>query len=510
MAKKHKGFPGSGLGEIKATKENAEARAREYGLDFFDVVFEKVDFERMNELAAKGGFPNRYPHWRFGMEYERLRKSYRHGLHKIYEMVINNDPSYAYLLEGNNLVDQKIVIPHVYGHSDFFKNNVAFKYTNRKMMDVMANHAEKVRKFIDKYGFDTVENFIDICLTLDDLIDPHSVFIRRSEEKDRSLFKEEEGSVVVKKIPAKDYMNGFVNPEEALKKEREKLEKEKEIKKMIEQERHFLASPQKDILLFLIERAPLEEWQREILWIMREEAYYFAPQAETKIMNEGWATYWHEKICTEKLLTDADIVDFADHHSGTIAPNHQNINPYRLGWQLWKDIEDRWNKGKFGREYDDCEDYAKRKNWDRELGLGREKIFEVRRIYHDITFIDEFLTEEFARENKYFTYAYNSDRKFYEIEDEGRSWKRIKEKILFSLTNLGRPFIYVVNGNHKNRGELLLQHAHEGRDLQITKAKETLISLYEIWKRPVHIETKIEEKSMVFVYDGEKFKDVKN
>src|SRR5574340_89027 len=136
--------------ELQKYREEIERRAREYGLDFFDVIFEVIDFEEMNMLASYGGFPVRYPHWRFGMEYERISKSYSYGLHKIYEMVINNNPSYAYLLRGNTDIDQKLVIAHVYGHSDFFKNNFWFSETNRKMLDEMANHAIRIRSYIDK------------------------------------------------------------------------------------------------------------------------------------------------------------------------------------------------------------------------------------------------------------------------------------------------------------------------------------------------------------------------
>ena len=143
--------------ELARLNQEIEVHAREYGLDFYETFFEVLDFEEMNMVAAYGGFPNRYPHWKFGMEYERLNKSYAYGLHKIYEMVINNDPCYAYLLEDNHLVDQKIVMAHVYGHCDFFKNNIWFSKTNRKMMDTMANHATKVRKYIDKYGEDMPE-----------------------------------------------------------------------------------------------------------------------------------------------------------------------------------------------------------------------------------------------------------------------------------------------------------------------------------------------------------------
>ena len=165
--------------ELARLNREIEQYARGYGLDFYETMFEVLDFEEMNMVAAYGGFPNRYPHWKFGMEYERLNKSYAYGLHKIYEMVINNDPCYAYLLECNHLVDQKLVMAHVYGHCDFFKNNIWFSKTNRKMMDIMANHATKIRKCIDRYGLEKVEGFIDLCLCLDDLIDHHSVFIER-------------------------------------------------------------------------------------------------------------------------------------------------------------------------------------------------------------------------------------------------------------------------------------------------------------------------------------------
>src|SRR5512144_3428059 len=156
-----------------------EGYARGYGLDFYDVVFEVLGFDEINMVAAYGGFPNRYPHWRFGMEFERLAKGYEYGLSKIYELVINNDPAYAYLLESNADVDQKLVMAHVFGHVDFFKNNFMFRHTNRKMMDQMANHATRVRRYRDKLGVETVEDFIDRCLSLENLVDYQSPYVKR-------------------------------------------------------------------------------------------------------------------------------------------------------------------------------------------------------------------------------------------------------------------------------------------------------------------------------------------
>jgi len=479
--------------DLARINRQIEAYARECGLDFYETIFEVLDFEEMNMVAAYGGFPNRYPHWKFGMEYERLNKSYAYGLHKIYEMVINNDPCYAYLLECNHLVDQKIVMAHVYGHCDFFKNNIWFSKTNRKMMDVMANHATKIRKYIDKYGLEAVESFVDMSLSIDDLIDHHSVFIER---KARPSVHEEAQPAMVRKISSSEYMDEFINPPEFLEQQKQKMEDERRRKRRIPED------PQKDIVLFLIEHAPLENWQRDILWTIREEAYYFAPQAQTKIMNEGWATYWHAKIMTEKALTDAEVIDFADHHSGTVAMHPGQINPYKLGFELWKDIEDRWNKGKFGKEYDDCDDWVTKRDWDRPVGLGREKIFQTRRVHNDITFIDAFFTEEFCYEHKFFTYAFNPERGVYEIVD--RNWKSVKQKLLAGLTNFGQPFIYASDGNFDNRGELLLEHRHEGIDLRIDYARDTLRNIYQIWSRPVHLKTIVEGKEKLFSYDGDK------
>lgn len=478
--------------ELARIRREIEQHARRYGLDFYETFFEVLDFEEMNMVAAYGGFPNRYPHWKFGMEYERLNKSYAYGLHKIYEMVINNDPCYAYLLECNHLVDQKIVMAHVYGHCDFFKNNIWFSKTNRKMMDIMANHATKVRKYIDKHGLDAVEGFIDLCLSIDDLIDHHSVFIERRARKQEAS----DEPVIVKKIASSEYMDDYINPRSFIEQQKQKLEDERKKRKRFPEER------QKDVLLFLLENGPLENWQRDILWMIREEAYYFAPQAQTKIMNEGWATYWHAKIMTERALTDAEVIDFADHHSGTVAMHPGQINPYKLGFELWKDIEDRWNKGKFGKEYDDCEDYAAKRQWDTGAGLGREKIFETRRVHNDITFIDSFFTEEFCHEHKFFVYQFNAERGVYEIAD--RNWKSVKQKLLSSLTNFGQPFIYVTDGNYDNRGELMLEHRHEGVDLRIDYAKDTLKNIFQIWSRPVHLKTAVEGKGKIFAFDGEK------
>lgn len=479
--------------QLNDLKKEIEEHARSYGLDFFEVVFELIDFDQMNEIASFGGFPTRYAHWKFGMEYERIHKGYTYGLQKIYEMVINNDVCYAYLLKSNNLVEQKCVMAHVYAHADFFKNNLWFSETNRNMVDETANHSTRIKNYVDRYGLGKVEGFIDNCLSIENLIDIHSSFIKRRGEKGGYDLEEEEQKTI-KKIDSKDYMDSFINPPEFIEERKKRLEEEKEAKKKLP------GIPEKDVLLFLLEHAPLENWQKDVLSIIREEACYFAPIGQTKIMNEGWAAYWHSVILIERILEDNEIIDYADSNAATLATRFGSINPYKLGVELFRDIEDRWNKGKFGKEYEECEEITKRKNWDMALGLGREKIFDVRTICNDIGFIDTFLTDDFCERQRLFTYEYNETSGMYEIAS--RNYKDIKDKLLFLLTNLGHPFIFVEDGNYKNRGELYLKHKHEGIDLEIIPAKDTLNSIYSIWQRPVHLETVVGGKPMSITYDG--------
>jgi stage V sporulation protein R len=478
-----------------------EEHARGHGLDFYPTIFEVVDYDQLNEIAAYGGFPTRYPHWRFGMEYEQLSKGYEYGLQKIYELVINNDPCYAYLMRSNHTTDQKLVMAHVYGHCDFFKNNNWFSQTNRKMMDEMANHGNRVRRYMDRFGVEDVENFIDSCLSIEDLIDVHSPFIKRTADKPKYEFPradEEATDPVPGRFAAKRYLDSYINPPEVLSAEAERLRREKEA----EQRRP--AGPARDVMKFILDNAPLKAWQADTLFIIREEAYYFAPQAQTKIMNEGWASYWHSTIMTRQGLEPADVVNYADHHSGTMASSPTRLNPYKLGIELLRDIEDRWNRGRFGKEYDECDDMRERRNWDTKAGLGRQKIFEVRRIYNDLMFIDEFLTLDFCRQYKLFAFNYHEDTDTYNIES--REFPKIKERLLYSLTNVGHPIIQVRDGNYKNRGELFLEHQHNGVDLQINYARDTLANLHRLWTRPVHIETLIEGKKTMFSFDGSEHK----
>jgi stage V sporulation protein R len=487
-------------GELLRLKDEIYTYAKEYGLDFPETIFEICDYDTINILAAQGGFPTRYPHWRFGMDYDQMAKQYSYGLQKIYEMVINTEPCYAYLLNVNPTVDQKIVMAHVYGHADFFKNNYWFKNTNKKMMDVMANHATKIRRYMDKYGVDKVEAFIDTVLSLDNLLDVNLLYQKEIGKRKEETFIEPEEYDDDDRVQA---LQTFLRSKRKAEKKAAGDSETAEVEELeISREPDNL--PTRDIMGFLMEFAPIKEWQADVIGILREEAYYFLPQRITKIMNEGWASYWHSTIMTQKAMKPNEIIDFSDHHSSVMAMSPQRINPYKIGIELFRDIEYRWNKGMFGKEYMECTNMEVKESWDKDLGLGREKIFDVRKTHNDITFIDEFFTEEFCQRQNLFTYRYNPRTGRNEIET--REFEAIKTKLLLSLTNFGSPVIEVESSNYANRGELLLRHVHQGVDLDLAHATDTMRNLYAVWKRPVNLATHYDDKEVKFLFDGEELK----
>jgi len=484
--------------ELSKLRDKIHQYAIDYGLDFYPVIFEMCDYDTVNILAAQGGFPARYPHWRFGMDYEQLSKSYAYGLQKIYEMVINTSPCYAYLLMANNIVDQKTVMAHVYGHADFFKNNCWFSSSNRKMMDVMANHGTKVRRYIEKYGQDRVETFIDQVLSLENLLDPNLLFTSKansSANKDMEEFDPLEGA----STSLRSFLSSKLNKNEST----QKKVSEKNIEDIKDP---FFGGEitNRDLMKFLMINAPIEEWQTDVIAILREEAYYFLPQRMTKIMNEGWASYWHSKIMTQNALECSEIIDFADHHAGVMAMSKTQINPYKIGIELFRDIEHRWDTGKFGKEYTDCTDMEKRESWNKSTDLGRKKIFEVRKTHNDLTFIDEFFTREFCERQQLFTSKV--DHRTGKRVIDSREFEKIKSGLLSSLTNFGQPLIEVEGGNYQNRGELMLNHIYQGTDLDLSFATETLKNIQGIWKRPVNIKTIQDKKDVILSFDGKEFK----
>lgn len=466
------------------------------GLDPFDLAIEEYNADEIAEIAAYGGFPVRYPHFSFGQSYESLHHQYHSGQGKIYEMVVNNDPTYMYLQRNNPLVDNLTVVAHALAHSDFFKNNIMFKHTNRNMMNVLANHGQKVRKYIDLYGYNTVMDFVDACLSVDDLIDPSIEWKSCSVNKPKKIqFEELPEPEELDHIPVADYMNRYVNTEEHKETQRRKHAQQKRFNR-----KTFPAKQQRDVLLYILKYCPMEQWKQNILSMIRDESIYFYPQIYTKVMNEGWASYWDSRIMTTMgYAGDGGIIQYAKHHAGVLGGKHNMGNPYKLGVTLFNDIKERWDKGKHGREWEYCDDYDDRRTWNTNDNKGLEKIFDVREHYNDYTFLNEFFTRDFCEKHEFFEYKLNEETNEYVIAS--RDYKKIKKKLLKRHENGGRPLIFLENLKYKNGNEILLRHQFDELPLDRDYAKNTLRMLHRIVNKPVNIKTIEVETSKITTYD---------
>ena len=291
----------------------------------------------------------------------------------------------------------------------------------------MANHGTRVRRHIERMGPEKVEAFLDTCLSLENLIDPMSPFIARNSGR-RGTEPEE---LPTRALTAGQGLHGgFYQPTGVCCRPAGALGRRKGEK------RGFPEQPERDVLMFLLAHAELEDWERDVLEIVRDEAGYFAPQRQTKIMNEGWAVYWHSKIMTQKALDASEIIDYAEQNA-VLSSSPGQFNPYKVGVAMFRHIESRWDKGQFGREWDACDDMDARKAWDKQLGLGREKIFQVRKIYNDVTFIDEFFTPAFCEENDFFSFGKNNRSGRMEIDS--RRIRKGKVPAVVAVDELWRP-----------------------------------------------------------------------
>lgn len=498
--------------EVKDQLDLIFRECRKFGLDFYPTIIEFCTYDDISEIASYGGFPVRYPHWSFGMEYEEMSRGYEYGMHRISEMVVNTNPCVIYCLDSNTLVDNIDVIAHALGHNDFFKNNVFFRGTNVDMMNKFANHGKRIRKYMARWGKERVTEFIDQVLRVDTLIDASKEWrpkpMKKMELRDRREVQHPERRTVTN-----EYMDSWVNTKKFIGKQKENLSR-KEVSKELE----IFNGPEKDIFGYLKDNAPLRPWQQDIVSMLYEESIYFAPQRLTKMINEGWASYvdFH-LMCGEGLCAagqkshDMGIIQYAKHKMQVLG-GEWSQNPYKLGFELLMDIEERWNKGRFGTEYDECTDLVERQNWDKKLGLGREKVFQVREYCNDLTLIAEYFTPEFCEKMGYYEKEkFKSKNPKYEWEWRitNKDFKDIKRKLMQRYTNGGLPDIRLVDPNHRGKGWFLMQHMSDGRQLYDSYARETMTAIYRLWKNNVVLCTVNEDhEEIVYVCVGKDLKDV--
>jgi stage V sporulation protein R len=575
--------------------------AAKLGLEPYPVNYWIIDYDEMNQLIAYGGFQERYPHWRWGMQYDQQQKQRQFLGGKAFEIVNNDNPSHAFLQESNSLADQKAVITHVEAHADFFRNNQWFNLfaEDPDASAMLASHAGIVESFMDDPEIDreAVEEWIDHVLCLEDCIDQHRPFTTiDAEEHPLDLDDIDER---LDELGLSDEVRRQVFDEEWL-----------DAQRPDDDSARFPVEPELDVIAFLRthgmaydresgKAVEFEDWQREVLELLRREAYYFAPQKMTKVMNEGWAAYWESMMMGEDGFADAnEFIHYADHQAMVL--NSPGFNPYKLGKELWEYIENTTNRREVAErllrvdgitwrnfrdqvDYDDvlatlepdpaiatvasdtldrldpddprvdadglaaakrgevdvdrypwkvltyrglCERHyslVKRQSRgflkrlsqseleriarymfddarydsvqdaladvDRQAGWDRMR--EIRESHNDVTFLDEFLTQEFVEENHYFTYEYTQTTRDFratstDVED-------VKKKLMLQFTNFGKPTVVVEDANFDNRNELLLSHQYNGVMLDVREAEQVLERVFELWGRPVNLKTIVKE-----------------
>jgi stage V sporulation protein R len=447
--------------ELERAAEHLLEVARGLGLHPPPVEFEVVSVDRMYEIAARG-LPERFAHWTHGAEYFRQKTLHEHGLLRIYELVINSDPARAYLLETNRLIEQKMVIAHVYGHADFFRRNVFFRETNRHADRSAAAHAEFLRQMEIEHGEREVEVLLDAALALM----PHS-------RPGPRLADERQTAAAPPETPYDDilYLRGRPRPQPP------------------RGQRPVPVRPDPDILAFLIEHSPvLEPWQREVLEIVRTEWLGFWPAVQTHVMDEGYATFWHEKILEHADLSLDEHVEFRRAHTSVVAHEYLgDINPYRVGYAIWKSIERRWDEAG-----SDVSWHGGRVARPGAGGRGLAKVLEVAADYRDAEFVRTFLTEELVQELDLFTYHFTGDRQLRRGQwvVDPAPWEEVRNALADQLSSAMVPTVLVESADYERKGELLLRHdsaSDGGRELDLGTAREVLRLIARLWGRPVHL-----------------------
>ncbi|WP_442854367.1 SpoVR family protein [Bacillus sp. G1(2015b)] len=443
--------------------------AEGFGLDFYPMRYEICPAEIIYTFGAYG-MPTRFSHWSFGKQFHKMKLHYDLGLSKIYELVINSNPCYAFLLDNNTLVQNKLIVAHVLAHCDFFKNNCRFQNTKRDMVESMSAAAERIKEYEHIHGTKEVESFLDAVLAIQEHIDPSLVRSKLSWSIDDE--EEYEDDKPKRQTPYDDLW-GMDEP------------KTREKKKNVKQ---FPPKPEKDLLLFIEAHSrELEPWQRDVLTMLREEMLYFWPQLETKIMNEGWASYWHKRIMRELDLDTSESIEFAKLNAGVVQPSKTGINPYYLGLKIFEDIEERYDNP--------CEELKKAGVTE---GSGRSKMFEVREIESDISFIRNYLTKDLVMRED--LYLFQKQGRDYKVID--KEWKAVRDQLVSMRVNGGFPYLTVIDGDYLKNNELYIKHWYEGIELDLKYLEKVLPYLYQLWGRSVHIESVLEGKEVMFSYDG--------
>jgi stage V sporulation protein R len=431
--------------ELQEWDDKICALGEKYGLDWYPISYEICDYKEMIGAMAYSGLPTHYRHWSYGKSFDRIQTEYNLGMSGLpYEMIINSNPSIAYLMTENPMPTHLLTMAHCVGHSDFFKHNRMFSETGADTaLDRFKSAGKRIKKYMEdpSIGVDKVEKILDACHAIRYQV-PRTPGINR---RDPVLLKE-----YYRKLKANDKTGEWDNFN---------LEK-------------IPLEPDQNLLQFIADHNRFfEDWERDVVRIVAQESSYFVPQALTKIMNEGWAVMIHEKIIQELGIPDDYYLSFIRLHNQVIRPHLGRVNPYHLGYKIFKHIEKQY---------------------------GFEECLRVRETHNDETFIKTYLDYDLCKELNLFSFAFDRREGINKIADVSgkESWQTIRDDL---IKNIGLNSVPVIMVNELTKdGILILEHEHDGRDLELSEANKVFGYINELWSGNIRFTTVIEDEIWEF------------
>ena len=446
------------LAELQAVDERCrEIATVELGFDVPEVVYHLVRPEEVY-FAAANGLPARYSSARWGARFDAEYGRYQRGQSRIYELIFNTKPVHAYLMDGNSQTAHTLVIAHCLGHGYVFENNRWLGAVDRAIMPRVVSAPERIADYMAVHGRDRVEDFLDACHAVA-IHQPQAQLIHRApiEEPEHragpydALFPDEVGA------------------------ERERMAAEREALR-----RRFPREPEPDLLGFVERHARgLEDWQRDVISIVHGEQSYFLPQLRTKVLNEGAAVLAHQEICHRLFLPADRYWEYEQLNAGVVQPHAGQLNPYSLGITLMREIM------RIATEPDDEE----RERW---AWAGESDPFErvrhVLRDYDDEALLREFLTPKVCEAARLYAFERTTEDPR-AIRVSSREADAVRDLLIPQHATFGIPQVEIVDADFRGRGELLLEHRHEGVGLDPEYARGTLSQLAALWGKPCAIRT---------------------
>lgn len=493
--------------QTKAIMEECKQKARAAGLQFSNETLEYIVTNRdLIHLSPRFMIPTLYDYWVHDVEVLQGEGRYKLYPFNPYETVINSRPPISFYNDNNPDWLNIMIFYHVLAHIDFFQNNIHFQHTwNDDFVAIALADKRTIASFRTKYGRWT-DYVIEFSRSLDNITGYFNLLARQhtlpdkdTDQKINFFFNtflqdiKKENQLDIFKI--KDEFNLLMEKhgDAAVKIFFNELRHRYPEFETIYQQYAEPISSTDDVLMFIRDHSPFlkkdeNKWMKQIITIIRNTALYFAPQIRTKIMNEGWASYWHEKLYIQDERIQGHESEYARVNAGVTSLNRIGLNPYAIGMRLFEYIYELGEKGKLSIEYQRTTNAEAREQFDRKTGKGLDTIFEVRRIFSDFTFINTFIDQDFVNKYNLFVVGKRWNEQLNVIEYYIKSKKSSDYKLML-LNNLYHPPLIRVNTEKTSEKNLYLEHVFEGKQLVQEFIPDVLIGIEFLWGGQVQLET---------------------